>query len=1050
MHQSHDRAAPCAIHFDLRFLGEAHRTGAYTLRLGKRRYPLTLHTASTLAAAGSAATAGGRRPTHFAAGVAAAAGTVQLGLVYGPPNSDGFATMAAVGVVVSDGSGALTQTSYSAADIASALAFLQPEVTVLTSSAASTTLSTIANTSSVLALQAQIEAAGAGWNTPVALLDGDGKPVLGPSSGKPMCTYELASAVLNAAPVVTTEAKTSLYSEPTLAGARWNVQPGVSFVEVTGDTDAAGRSRARRALATGGGYHYNLQDGGPNFGVSAEVVGLSDDFVLDVSVTNSFCRHLSLFAGFVKGDGVRPMTLTQSEWQSLVQGDTKSTVDTFYEVLGPLGAGPALLAGGDGSIQFCDTVSPESTFLGIPVSSSSRQISFKLPDDQGPVGLIRILAGSLGVSSGNTYDPAAAWIGIAETGLIDLAVPTYSLVTGVGEESSSLFNSIFKDYTFLAKTAYSAYVAIKDLVNGSPNTGNDVASFFISLAESLVTKVLTSTEVIAKLTAVFSAEDVEESIPVVGWAMKVLALEGTVALLAQTVGELIASPRVVEFDITVTMNAEITLVPAVIGHQQPEFAATATSYTITAQYSDGTARVFSAPIPDPKVPQLVAEWEDVPVGGTVTFVVALYSAEGWLVGKGTSDSMANNLSTGQQQLTCTISVVQLLYPLDAQTTYGHSQVLVSQDGDYSWEMTTTPPSETAEDLGSGDQANTLAALTGITISEDLGILGYAYEATLDIPSIVSGQKYPTQQLYVFKNVAFGPTPDAGVMDAPAGYPDPPQLAYVLTTGAEGGGVPGFGGRPTTFYVDSTGDAGDGYALRSLAPVIDPAVPIGDPRRLFDLTQTTSWGRFSVLPTSMAVHPNGYVVGVTPSSPTLQVLRLPAAAVADADAPWAQFAAGPGTREGLLVAPTLVTIAANQTILVLEAGSNQRVQAFSRGGHPVPLFAGGQSQYWFPLVQHAAPAAVTYLALCVESKGYIYVLSRTGNGYVSADFWLDVYTPQGSLLFSQQGLTAGGLTVDLWRNLYTLNYQTILGTGGRAEPSTSIWIPSTPNNQGSAR
>jgi hypothetical protein len=52
-------------------------------------------------------------------------------------------------------------------------------------------------------------------------------------------------------------------------------------------------------------------------------------------------------------------------------------------------------------------------------------------------------------------------------------------------------------------------------------------------------------------------------------------------------------------------------------------------------------------------------------------------------------------------------------------------------------------------------------------------------------------------------------------------------------------------------------------------------------------------------------------------------------------------------------------------------------------------------------------------------------------------------PTGTILFSQQGLNAAGLTVDLWRNLYTLNYQQIAGPGGRPEPSISEYTPSTP-------
>ena len=39
------------------------------------------------------------------------------------------------------------------------------------------------------------------------------------------------------------------------------------------------------------------------------------------------------------------------------------------------------------------------------------------------------------------------------------------------------------------------------------------------------------------------------------------AAGATVEQLAQTIGEVIGSPRVVEFDLTVTMNAQITLTP---------------------------------------------------------------------------------------------------------------------------------------------------------------------------------------------------------------------------------------------------------------------------------------------------------------------------------------------------------------------------------------------------------------------------------------------------------------------------------------------------------
>ncbi len=65
-------------------------------------------------------------------------------------------------------------------------------------------------------------------------------------------------------------------------------------------------------------------------------------------------------------------------------------------------------------------------------------------------------------------------------------------------------------------------------------------------------------------------------------------------------------------------------------------------------------------------------------------------------------------------------------------------------------------------------------------------------------------------------------------------------------------------------------------------------------------------------------------------------------------------------------------------------------------------------------------------MSVEIKGYIYVLSIEENGYVSNQFRLDIYTPDGDHLLRQRDINVASMTVDLWRNLLTQNYQTILG------------------------
>jgi len=84
-------------------------------------------------------------------------------------------------------------------------------------------------------------------------------------------------------------------------------------------------------------------------------------------------------------------------------------------------------------------------------------------------------------------------------------------------------------------------------------------------------------------------------------------------------------------------------------------------------------------------------------------------------------------------------------------------------------------------------------------------------------------------------------------------------------------------------------------------------------------------------------------------------------------------------------------------------------------------------------------------LSVESKGYLYVLkylTPTSGPVLASDYRLDIYNPDGTFLTQVNGLAAARLQVDIWRNLFTLNYEILAGSG-RTEPSVAQWIPSTP-------
>jgi hypothetical protein len=68
--------------------------------------------------------------------------------------------------------------------------------------------------------------------------------------------------------------------------------------------------------------------------------------------------------------------------------------------------------------------------------------------------------------------------------------------------------------------------------------------------------------------------------------------------------------------------------------------------------------------------------------------------------------------------------------------------------------------------------------------------------------------------------------------------------------------------------------------------------------------------------------------------------------------------------------------------------------------------------------------------------------------------LDIYNPDGSFLVrtpdprlhtagNMQYVSAARIALDVWRNLFTLNYSTFMGPGGRTEPSVSQWMPTPP-------
>ena len=105
---------------------------------------------------------------------------------------------------------------------------------------------------------------------------------------------------------------------------------------------------------------------------------------------------------------------------------------------------------------------------------------------------------------------------------------------------------------------------------------------------------------------------------------------------------------------------------------------------------------------------------------------------------------------------------------------------------------------------------------------------------------------------------------------------------------------------------------------------------------------------------------------------------------------------------------------------------------------------------FQLAATADGSKATCLDIAVEPTGYVYVLTHTGKGGQISDFALDIYTPEGAFLNrtgslpgAASGFVGAKIAVDIWRNLFTLDYQKTAGPNGQSEPTISQWVPTPP-------
>lgn len=334
---------------------------------------------------------------------------------------------------------------------------------------------------------------------------------------------------------------------------------------------------------------------------------------------------------------------------------------------------------------------------------------------------------------------------------------------------------------------------------------------------------------------------------------------------------------------------------------------------------------------------------------------------------------------------------------------------------------------TKRDLDSSNIGDNLGQCVGVTSSQETGMLGYGWQASGQGIPLEGGDKPFSGQMFTFQNISDGQRPQSALRFVKSGFAGKPCLVYDQFGPASGDGF--------NFIIDSRNG---GYHLRKVR--LNETGP-------FDPPANQSWGRFSQQIDSAVVHPSGYVIGVNRRNSKVEALPVLPSPSTDAHAPQANLYSGLGSRPGLIHEPVGIAATADGTLLILEDRSNDppaepRVQAFDYQVNPVFAFkrAGGGKSAEMPL--RGEEAAVTYLDVAAESTGYIYILKYLGKGDKVEDYRLDIHSPDGEFVSQSVGVNAARLAVTLWRDMYTLNFNILKGSG-RTEPTVGLWIPSTP-------
>jgi hypothetical protein len=685
-----------------------------------------------------------------------------------------------------------------------------------------------------------------------------------------------------------------------------------------------------------------------------------------------------------------------------------------------------------GQTQTLGQLSPVDTIMAVPLDPEWSDFAFKFDEK----------ASRAVVSFGGLGQAPFSWPydgdGIGLTALFNYAIPTMFIALGVAADQGG------KAWTELTKSVVPKVLAVAEAAAAGPvgsavSRGVSLTDVLYAVANCagamLLDAMAGSEELKAYVTAALGESTAEEAEPFIGWVALAIGAAADVASMIETSVEVARSPATMSIDIDRTLDVTVTVSPDPAHHSQ--WPATATHYTISITYDDGPVHSYAGQMsPATQQGPIVHQFAGLPAGGNITVLASFYAATGWLAGHGVSDPIPAQPDKDGTLAVPAFAIKEYLVPLTAATTYTLKEKLGFGSGGRVWlaPPAAGPPVATVSDLDASNVGSNLGQLGGLTVNEPKSALGYLWAASgQGVPLVNTGNQPYSGQMHTFQALGDAAAPQSRLKFSGYGYIAKPCLAFPPPTMAH----PLADG-----FLLEPGTSGTAMLLRGVS--LTPGQPlIAAPGQCF--------GRFTGPQDDLALHPAGYAVALNGATRKLQVVRL-TAQTADASAPVAAILAGQGSRPGLLSDPVAVACGLDKIVVLQTSPDHPQgcVCAFDVKGNPVNCFTGAASVTG---LHPEVTANVSVLDLSIESKGYLYILkylAPASGPVLASDYRLDIYNPDGTFLTQVAGLAAARLQVDLWRNLFTLNYEILPGSG-RTEPSVAAWIPSTPGadagNQG---